>query len=377
MEQRSKNIINHFSKIEDPRLNNKNKLHKLSDILLLVLIGVICGADSWVEIEAFGKARIDFLKGFLDLENGIPSHDTFGDVFSRLNPQAFQESFFSWIQSLVKISKGRMIAIDGKTLRGSRDTKKNAIHMVSAWCQANELVLGQYKVDEKSNEITAIPELLSTLDITHAVVTIDTMGCQRAIATQIITQEGDYVFGLKGNQGNLHKKVATCFAYAEGKNYNDIVSQHCKTIEKDHGRIETREYHVLPLMYAPLFKLKWKGLQSLIKVISHREVVGEKSYLETRYYISSLKPEAERIAHAIRGHWSIENQLHWCLDVAFDEDRCRIRKNNSAENLAVIRHYALNLLKKEKTARVGIKIKRSMAGWSNEYLAKLLEGGQF
>lgn len=369
-------IKNHFSSIKDPRTKNANLCHKLSEIMILILLGVICGADGWVQVEEFGKSRIEFLKTFLTLENGIPSHDTLGDVFSRLNPLEFESCFSSWVNSLATISEDRIIPIDGKALRGSKSLGKSAITMVSAWCRTNQLVLGQRKVDGKSNEITAIPLLLKALDIKGCTVTIDAMGCQRKIANQIVDQGGDYVFGLKGNQGTLQAKVQECFNYAESKNYNEIVHATSKVIEKDHGRIETRECHVLPLMYAPLLKIKWKGLQSLIKIKSLIEKNG-KSYLETRYYISSLKANAEKIANTIREHWGVENELHWCLDVGFNEDHCRVRKGNAAQNLAIIRHYALNMLKKERTSKVGIKTKRNKAGWSNDYLIKVLMAGQF
>jgi predicted transposase YbfD/YdcC len=372
------NFMSYFEGISDPRKEGRNKRYPLREILLLVILAVICGADSWVEISEFGEAKLDFLRKVFPYEEGIPSHDTLGTLFSRLCPKQFQACFLSWIQSLVKVSDGEIIAIDGKAVRRSyrESGKKGAIHIVSAWASKNQVVLGQRKVDDKSNEITAIPELLKVLDIKGCTITIDAMGCQRKIAEEIFKKEADYVFSLKGNQANLHEKAQELFD-ATDKDATTLQAmwyKTYKTIEKDHGRIETRIYTVLPSMYFPQFGLKWKGLQSLIRVYRERQIVGGKAEPEeeTSYYISSLPQNIEKIAHAIRTHWQVENQLHWTLDLAFREDECRVRKDYAPENLAVIRHIALNLLKQEKTSKVGIKIKRSKAGWDEKYLASVL-----
>lgn len=365
-------FINYFCGISDPRLETKNKRYQLKEILALVILAVICGADSWTEIEAFGKAKLNFLQTLFPYANGIPSHDTLGNLFSRLCPQEFQKCFMSWINALVTVHEGEIVAIDGKTLRRSYDLKagKGPIHLVSAWANCNKVVLGHYKTEAKSNEITAIPKLLKLLDIKGCVVTIDAMGCQRKIAEQIHHQGADYVLGVKGNQGKLHQKLIQLFADADQCNYNAMWYKTHEIIDGEHGRIETRRITVLPLMYLPQFKVKWNGLQSVARINSQRQI-GKQIIRESRYYISSLFPDAQKIASAIRQHWSIENQLHWSLDISFREDECRIRKGNAAENLAIVRHIALNLLKAEKTAKVGIKIKRSKAGWDQQYLAKV------
>lgn len=373
----SAQFLSHFESLTDPRKKNGHlKRHLLGDILVLTILAVICGADSWVEIEEFGEEKQEWLQTFLTLEHGIPSHDTLGRVFSSLSTRELEECFIDWVQSLVQVTHGEIIAVDGKTLRGSRTTQKGqkptAIHMVSAWASQQNMVLGQRQVDGKSNEITAIPELLKMLDMNGAVVTIDAMGCQRKIATQIINQGGDYVLSVKDNQGVLHQEIAGLFEKVEAKDWQDIWHKQAETVDGGHGRVETRRYSVLPVMYCPwLVSQKWSALQSMVMVERKREISDQVS-IEKSYYISSLKPDAEAIGGAIRGHWCVENQLHWSLDVAFREDQCRAREGNSASNFAIVRHIALNLLKNEKTSKVGIKIKRSKAGWSNAYLAKVL-----
>lgn len=372
----SNQFLSHFEVLQDPRKESHLKRHLLTDILVLTILAVICGADSWVEVEEFGEEKEDWLKTFLTLKHGIPSHDTIGRVFASLSTRELEECFMKWVHSLVQVTNGEIIAIDGKTVRGSRTTKKgespSAIHMVSAWASQQNMVLGQRQVDEKSNEITAIPALLKMLDIKGGIVTIDAMGCQRKIATKIIDQGADYVLAVKDNQGDLHQKIIELFEKVEQKNWQDIWHKQAETIDGGHGRIETRRYSVLPVMYFPwMASQKWKGLQSLVMVERTREIKDKISY-EKHYYISSLKPDADIIGAAIRGHWCIENKLHWSLDVAFREDDCRVRSGNSASNFSIIRHIALNLLKNEKSSKVGIKIKRSKAGWNNTYLAKVL-----
>ena len=366
-------FMEHFISLQDPRKATHNKRHKMMDILVLTILAIICGADTWVEVEEFGEAKEEWLKTFLELPNGIPSHDTFGNFFSRLNASQLEASFLNWVKSLVKLSEGEIIAIDGKTLRGSRDKGKgrSAIHMVSAWASQNRMVLGQRKIDDKSNEITAIPELLRMLDINKATVTIDAIGCQKKIAEQIIHQGGDYVLAVKENQGALFAKIESTFTRAREKAFDAMVYSEHETTDGEHGRIEIRHYFALPMMYLHHFKLKWKGFQSIAMVESTREISGVKSR-EYRYYISSLPANAKQLAEAIRGHWGVENLLHWSLDVSFNEDHCRVRKGDAAENFSILRRIALNLLRKESTAKVGIKVKRSKAGWDNRYLAKVL-----
>lgn len=360
-------IIHHFSDIADPRID-RHKKHLLSDIFFITLCATICGADNWVAIERFGKAKEQWFTEQLNLENGIPSHDTLGDVFAVIDTEQFSHCFSNWVADLSNLVEEDIIALDGKCLRRSIDKASNkaAIYMVSAWSKQNSLVLGQVKVDDKSNEITAIPKLLTRLDIAGAVITIDAMGCQKKIAEQIIQQKGDYVLSLKGNHGLLHGDVTT---YFESSLSPEVVLQ---TIDGGHGRIETRSLHVSDKIDWLENEHTWAGLKSILAVTAKREV-GEKTTEETRYFISSLgADDPNKLERAVRAHWSIENNLHWVLDVAFDEDSNRTRKGYSAANLAVTRYIALNLIKTEKTAKVGVKTKRLMAGWDNNYLLKII-----
>jgi predicted transposase YbfD/YdcC len=368
-------ISEHFSDLEDPRLERR-KRHLLSDIVVIAICGVICGAETWVDIENFGKAKLKWFKQFLELPNGIPSHDTFGRVFNCLDAEQFQRCFVGWMQGVSDIFKGQVVALDGKTLRRSHDKTigKGAIHMVSAWALENQLVLGQVKVDEKSNEITAIPQLLESLAISGCIVTIDALGCQKEIAQQIIDQGADYVLALKENQGGLYAAVADLFEYAHETDFTDC--DYHKAIDKGHGRIEIRECWTISaedyLQFLPN-RSAWSGLQTIVMVKSERRI-GHETSLQVRYYISSLATSAKQHLKAVRGHWGIENQVHWILDVAFREDDCRIRKGYGPQNFAILRHIALNLLKQEKTAKCGIKAKRLKAGWDEKYLLKVLAG---
>ena len=369
-------IENHFGDLTDPRID-RTKLHKLMDILVIAICAVIAGADNWEDIEEFGKARIEWFRTFLELPNGIPSHDTFTRVFARLDPEQFQACFLRWMNAVAEVIGGQVIAIDGKVLRRSHDKGigKAAIDMVSAWATANRLVLGQVKVDEKSNEIKAIPQLLEALAISGCIVTIDAMGCQTDIAEKIIAREADYVLALKENQGHLYEDVAHLFADLEDSRYQAYEFDYEKTVNKDHGRIEIRECWTISdpeiLQYLRGFA-NWKKLLTVSRIRSQRWI-GEEKSSEDRYHIASITG-AKRILGAVRSHWGIENELHWTLDLAFDEDRCRVRKDHGPENFALLRHIALNLLKQEKTCQRGIKGKRLLAGWKQDYLLKVLAG---
>lgn len=369
-----------FNELQDPRIKKHSSRHALIDIFMLTIIAVICGADSWVSVEKFGRSKLEFLKTFLELKNGIPSHDTIGDLFARLDPDQLRSCFLKWVNYMFDFSGGEIIAVDGKTLRHSYDTASGrpAIHMVNAWACKNNLVLGQFKTREKSNEITAIPELLKLLDLKGNIITIDAMGCQKKIAKQIIEQEGDYVFNLKGNQSSLHDDVRLFLEghIGEGKQKEEVFDTY-KIVGGDHGRIETRTYWITDKISWLEQAKSWSGLKSIgmVEYESINKISGEKE-VERRFFITSLEPEAIRFAQAVRMHWGVENGLHWCLDVAFNEDACRVRKDYAAENFAVIRQIALNLLKQEKTAKTGIKNKRLMAGWDQNYLCKLLAGGK-
>ena len=368
-------LIDHFSKVDDPRVEYLVE-HKLIDIITIAVCAVIAGADNWVEVEQFGHEKQDWFGQFLALPHGIPTHDTFDRVFARIKAEQFQQCFLDWMQAVKVVTKGQVVPIDGKKLRRSHDKRNGqaAIHMVSAWAGENRVVLGQVKVDDKSNEITAIPQLLAVLDLSGCIVTIDAMGCQKDIAAQIVAQDADYVLALKGNQSGLFADVQDLFDYAAEINFADC--DYHQTVEKNHGRIEIREcWTTSHPDYFPFLRqgADWANLQTLVMVRAERRL-PDKTAVEYRYYISSLASDAKRLLAAVRGHWGIENELHWVLDMAFDEDQCRIRRGNGPQNFAVLRHIALNLLKQEKTAKCGIKAKRKKAGWSEQYLLKVLFG---
>lgn len=364
----------HFSDVEDPRANNVSQL--LIDIIVLSICGLISGADSWVEIEQYGKAKHAWLRQFLELPHGIPAHDTLGRVFAVLDPAQFRASFLSCVTS-IKTLREKHIAIDGQQLRRSHDKAAGqaALHMVSAWSSKNGLVLGQEKVRAKSNEIIAIPVLLELLDITNCVITIDALGCQTEIAQKIVTAGADYVLALKKNQENLYNTTAALFTKP-----SEIQATHCDYYRQSntgHGRMESRECWATNdkeyLAYIEQELGHWEGLQSLVAVRAKRCLNGICS-TATRYFISSLPPDAKLLLHFVRTHWGIENQLHWVLDLAFREDESRVRKGHAPENLAIMRHLCLNWLTKEKTAPCGTKAKRLKAGWDMGYLLKVLAG---
>ena len=361
-------IPGHFSNITDPR--KENRRHKLIDILTIAICGVICNADSYEHIAEFGKAKYQWLKRFLELPHGIPSADTFERVFARIDPDEFKNAFMNWVAAIADLTKGEIVSIDGKTLRRSHDRSngKSAIHMVSAWACSNGIVLGQRKTDEKSNEITAIPQLLKLLEIEGCIVTIDAMGCQRSIAETIIDKKADFVFSLKGNQGNLHDDVELFFQHHLKKGHP---FDYHETVNGGHGKIEIRRYWTTSDIQWLQGKENWKDLKTICMVQRERHF-DDKIENETSYYIGSIDNDAEKFGHAIRSHWGVENSLHWVLDVSFREDESRIRKKNAPENFAVLRHIALNLIKRETSLKKSIKSKRLRAGWDNDYLIKIL-----
>ena len=375
MIKRSKNqttvIRNIFEEIEDPR-SEKNTQHLLIDIFMLTICAIICGAEGWEDIETFGKAREAWLRQFLLLPYGIPGHDTIRRLFARVNPHEIQHCFRRWIRAVFKLTQKQVVAIDGKSVRRSyedaTDKNKGMLHMVSAWATENGIVLGQVKTNEKSNEIRAIPELLDVLAIKGCIVTIDALGCQRDIAKQITDQKGDYLLAVKENQGKLYHALISTFEKAQELSYKGMVYQDYKDIDAGHGRIETRQCTVLPIMYLHSFKLKWKGLKSVVLIERQREL-KDRVETEKRYYISSLELDAELIANAVRQHWAIENQLHWVLDVVFREDYSRIRKDKAAENMVVMRHLALNLLKSLPSSKFSIK-KEALSCYIRHYFSR-------
>jgi predicted transposase YbfD/YdcC len=364
-----RSLMAHFEALDDPRID-RTRQHNLLDIVAIAICAVICGADSWVEVETYGKAKHDWLKRFLQLPNGIPAHDTFGRVFAAINPEQFQACFTNWMAELGERLGLRQIAIDGKTLRGSRDRAKGkvALRLISAWAVENHLTLGQEAVDPESNEITAIPKLLALLDLEGALVTIDAMGCQKEIAEQIVEQGGDYVLAVKENQPKLYAEIEQLDEAARANDYAGV--SNCCVEETSHGRQELRACWVLTDLGELGEGAKWPDLKSVIVVVRDR-TVGDKNVCEKHYYISSRKLSAKKFLPVVRGHWGIENSLHWVLDVVFDEDRSRVRKDHGPENFALLRRMALSVIKAEES-KGSIRGKRQTAGWNNDFLEKIL-----
>ena len=363
-----------FGDINDPRVTGRCT-YPLVEIIIIAICAVIAGAENWTDIETFSKDKEKWLREFLELKNGTPAHDTFGDVFSVIDGEEFQRSFIRWVQSVFSVTKGQVIAIDGKTARRSHDKHigKDAIHMVSAWASANGITLGQRKTDDKSNEITAIPELLQLLSITGCIVTIDAMGCQKKIAQTIRDRKADYVLSVKNNQKKLHQDIEDWFAYADQVNFKNITHDYHKTVNKGHGRIEIRECWVIadPVIFEYIRHYEgWADLNAIIRVQRERRL-KDKTQQEVAYYITTLPPDARLILDATRKHWSIENSLHWVMDVTFREDDMRIRKGNSAQNMIVLRNIALNIMKNDKS-KGSLRQKRYKATLNDTFLLKLL-----
>lgn len=366
----------HFGAVPDPRVERTRK-HLLIEILFIAVCTLICGGEGFTDMELFGRAKERWLRRFLELRNGIPSHDTFRRVFSLLEPKAFRECFVRWSEALHKATKGEVVALDGKTLRHSFDTAADqpALHTVSAWATANGVCLGQLKVDGKSNEITALPRLLKLLDLKGRVVTLDAMGCQRELAGQIKDAKGDYVMCLKGNQESLHDDVRYFLEQAREANWRGVPYDYCRTVEKGHGRIEVRQCWMVQEVAIEWLARgdAWPGLGSIAAIEAQRHI-GDKVTCETRYFISSLTGSAEQLAQAARGHWGIENSLHWVLDVTMGEDDSRIRRDNAPENLATLRRIALNLVKGAKPSKASVRGSLKRAGWDNSFLEAVLVG---
>ena len=368
-------LTEHFGSLVDPRID-RTKRHKLIDILTIALCGAIAGADSWVDVEAFGGRKEGWLRKMLELPNGIPSHDTFGRVFARLDAQQFERCFIEWVLAVSEVLQGDVVAIDGKTVRRSHDRYigKAAIHMVSAWASASGVALGQTRVDGRSNEITAIPRLLEMLHVKGCIVTVDAMGCQKDIASKILQEGSDYVLAVKRNQGRLHEGVRDVFGLARKSGFDGLGHDYHETVNAGHGRVETRRCWAVSDLDSVRYVDEggqWPELTTLVMVEGERRV-GGKTTAESRYYISSLQNDASKLLNAVRSHWGISNKLHWSLDVTFNEDGSRVRSGNGAENFSVLRRMALNLLKSDKTTKRSLAGKRKDAAWDNDYLLKVL-----
>lgn len=363
-----------FGDLRDPRVQGRCD-HKLLDIVLIAVCAVLCGAESWSDVEEFGQAKESWLKQYLELPAGIPSHDTFSRVFRLLDASAFQTRFMHWVEQHFHVPRGQVVAVDGKTARGSKDNFRgqDAIHLVSAWASETGILLGQRKTDEKSNEITAVPELLKLLFIKGCIVTVDALNSQKATARTIVEAGADYVFALKANHPQLHQDVIDWFAWARARDFRDVAYDFHQMVNKQHGRLEIRRCWVIddPLALESMGHYDgWVGLRTVAMVIRERHVEGHVQ-TETAYYLSSLPADAERLLAATRAHWSVENTFHWTMDVVFGEDAARMRLDEAAENFAVIRHIAFNLLK-QHPAKLSIKRKRFRAALDDAFLLQLL-----
>ena len=371
---RELSLAHHFADLTDPRID-RSRLHELLDIVAIAICAVVAGADSWDDIEDFGNAKIAWLGTFLELPNGIPSHDTFRRLFERPDPAEFQKGFLGWIEALHEATERQVIAIDGKSLRRSFDRAKgkSALHLVHAWATANHLLLGQVAVDQKSNEITAIPKLLKMLSISGAIVTIDAMGCQKEIARTIRGREADYILALKANHERLFEQVVAFWDRACARLMKGPDIGYDRQWSEGHGRTEARRCWATSDLDWLEGREEWKDLRSVVFIESER-FIGESLSVETRYYLSSLPNDAKLLNAAVRSHWGVENSLHWVLDVTFDEDRSRIKKENAPENFGLLRRLALCLLKKESSSKRSIKGKRLRASWDEGYLQRVLCG---
>jgi predicted transposase YbfD/YdcC len=371
-------LIEHFQDLPDPRVD-RTKDHDLIDILVIAICTLLCAGESFNDMEDFGHAKHNWFKTFLRLRNGIPSHDTFNRVFAALDPKAFLDCFLRWTQSLRAAVGQEIVALDGKALRRALNGDQSVKYVVSAWAEDNGLVLGQLKVADKSNEITALPELLRVLELAGCIVTVDAMGTQKKIAKEIIEADADYVLALKGNHETVHEEVKSFLDQTVAERDAKPLQRSkaaatlavLETVEKDHGRIETRRYYQSDQLDWFADRAKWEGLRSVGMVEAIREI-GAHRTVERRYYLSSLPPGVETFARAVRSHWGIENKLHWVLDVQMREDQSRARAGYAAENLATLRRLALNLLKREKTKQRGIRGKQLNASWDHAYLLRLL-----
>jgi predicted transposase YbfD/YdcC len=374
-------LLAHFGDLSDPRIN-RTKDHDLIDVLVMAICTLLCGGETFNDMEDFGRAKRDWFATFLSLRNGIPSHDTFNRVLAALDPKGFLDCFLRWTQSVRQAIPQEIVALDGKALRRALNKDQSIQYVVSAWAENNGLVLGQWKVADKSNEITAVPQLLRVLELSGCIVTVDAMGCQKKIAKEVVEADADYVLALKGNQETVHDEVKTFLdeTLAEKQaprlpgaklSLAAATLAAVETVEKDHGRLETRRYYQSTRLEWFADLEKWEGLQSVGLVEAIREIGGKRT-VERRYYLSSLPLDVQLFARAVRGHWGVENKVHWMMDVCFREDQSRARAGYAAENLATLRRLALNLLKREKTKKRGIKGKQLNASWNHAYLLQLL-----
>ena len=370
----SSRIAEHFAPLEDPRIAKKT-LHLLVDIVLLTICAVVSGGDGWEAIEDFGRDKLEWLRRFAPFRHGVPSHDGVANVIARLSPKGFQACLLSWTRAIAQVTDGEVIAVDGKTARGSRDRRRGRLplHMISAWACVNRLVLGQEATEEKSNEMTAIPKLLELLELRGCLVTIDAMGCQTAIAAQIVHQGGDYVLGLKGNPGALHEAVEDFWTVAQAAGCAQVAHRFLEEVDKDHGRLEVRRYWISEDLCTLPDTDRWTGLRST-GMVERVCLVGNTTTTERRYFINSIPAVATRFAQAVRGHWGVENRLHWRLDVVFGEDASRIRKGHAPAIMTSLRHLCMNLFEQEGS-KLSLAKKRRKAAWNDDFRARVVFGG--